>query len=149
MRGIALSIALVFLLALGMPAQASGPALSAAEEARYQQLINQLRCLVCQNQTIAESNAPLAQDLRQQVHDMIKAGQDDAAILDFLTQRYGDFVLYRPPVKRMTWLLWGGPFALLVLALIVALSVFRRRPASARVPVDQEALRRLLGERKP
>jgi cytochrome c-type biogenesis protein CcmH len=86
------------------------------QAARYQALIAELRCLVCQNQTIAESNAPLAADLREQVRAQIEAGRSDAEIIEFVTARYGDFVLYRPPFKPSTWLLWLGPFAVLVLA---------------------------------
>lgn len=149
MRGAVYGFALGLVLVLGIPATAAVAALSTEEESRYQDLINQLRCLVCQNQTIAESNAPLAQDLRRQVQDMIQDGKDDTAILDFLTKRYGDFVLYRPPVKRMTWLLWGGPFVLLMVALIVALLVFRRKPVSTQARPDKEALKRLLSERQP
>ena len=82
-------------------------------EKRLQKLSEELRCLVCQNQTIADSNAELAQDLRREVRTMIKDGKTDNEIVDFMVTRYGDFVLYRPPVKGITLLLWGGPIALL------------------------------------
>jgi len=85
-------------------------------EKRLQGLSEELRCLVCQNQTIADSHADLAQDLRNQVRDMLRQGKSEAEILAYMTQRYGDFVLYRPPVKPLTWLLWFGPALLLVLA---------------------------------
>lgn len=145
MRGVILCLVLMYC----MQVIAAEQGFTDREEARYQGLINQLRCLVCQNQTIAESNAPLAQDLRRQVQNMILQGKDDEAILDFLTQRYGDFVLYRPPVKRMTWLLWGGPFGLLFLALLVALLIFRRRPAATPPAPDAAALQRLLDNKDP
>ena len=86
-------------------------------EKRLQKLSEELRCLVCQNQTIADSNAELAQDLRREVRTMIKDGKSDKEIVDFMVTRYGDFVLYRPPVKGITLLLWGGPIALLLLGL--------------------------------
>lgn len=132
------------------PAWADTPVFTVAEEARYQGLISQLRCLVCQNQTIAESNAPLAQDLRRQVQEMMQAGRSDAEIMRYLTDRYGDFVLYRPPMKRTTWLLWAGPFGLLALALLVAILVIRNsRKARSAPAVDAEAVRRILEDREP
>ena len=96
-------------------------------EKRLQALSAELRCLVCQNQTIADSNAELAQDLRREVRAMIKDGKSDQQIIDFMVTRYGDFVLYRPPVKGITLLLWGGPVVLLVLGLIVLVRYQRRR----------------------
>ncbi len=96
-------------------------------EKRLQKLSEELRCLVCQNQTIADSNAELAQDLRREVRSMIKDGKTDPEIIDFMVTRYGDFVLYRPPVKGITLLLWGGPVALLILGLIVLVRYQRRR----------------------
>jgi cytochrome c-type biogenesis protein CcmH len=85
-----------------------------------------LRCLVCQNQTLADSNAPLAEDLRREVRGLAVAGKSDDEIRAFLVARYGDFVLYKPPVKGVTWLLWFGPFALLLLGGVVWLAVVRR-----------------------
>lgn len=133
------------LLALLLPALAGAADLSAAEEARYRALIAELRCLVCQNQSIAESNAPLANDLREQVREQIASGRSDREIATYLLDRYGDFVLYRPPLKPRTWLLWLGPFALLAAAGVLALVRTRRgaRPAPA---VDPESLARLLRE---
>ncbi len=104
-------------------------------EKRLQALAAELRCLVCQNQTIADSNAELAQDLRREVRAMIKDGKSDQQIIDFMVTRYGDFVLYRPPVKGITLLLWGGPVALMLLGLAVLVSYLRRR--AARIAVDQ------------
>ncbi len=85
-------------------------------EQRIRELSEKLRCLVCQNQTLADSNAELAADLRQQLREQVAAGRSDEQILDYLVQRYGDFVLYEPPFKSTTALLWIGPFILLVAA---------------------------------
>lgn len=93
--------------------------------ARAVRITDELRCLVCQNQTIADSNAELAVDLRRQVREMIAAGKTDREIIDYMTGRYGDFVLYRPPLKATTLLLWGGP-ALLFLAALAAIVVVLR-----------------------
>ena len=103
-------------------------------EKRLQALSEELRCLVCQNQTIADSNAELAQDLRNQVRDMLRQGKSEAEILAYMTQRYGDFVLYRPPVKSTTTLLWFGPALLLIGCVIVLMLVLRRR---SRLPDDR------------
>lgn len=121
-------------------------ALTPEQTERYQNLINQLRCLVCQNQTIADSNAPLAADLREQVRKQIEAGRSDAQIKRYLTDRYGDFVLYKPPFKRSTWLLWTGPFIVLLLAIVAALRFAggRARRSVAARPVDAQAVRALL-----
>jgi cytochrome c-type biogenesis protein CcmH len=83
-------------------------------EARVMAIAEQLRCLVCQNQTIADSQAGLAVDLRKQIREQLKQGMTDRQIMDYMVQRYGDFVLYRPPVKTITWLLWFGPALLLI-----------------------------------
>lgn len=117
------------------------------QEARYRHMIQELRCLVCQNQTIADSDAPLAQDLRAQVRNQILAGESNADITRYLTDRYGDFVLYNPPLKASTFLLWLGPVFLVLIALIMALMFARRsRNKTAASPVDQAALKRLLEE---
>ena len=100
--------------------------LTPEQQSRYIHIISELRCLVCQNQTIADSNAELAVDLRDRVHSQILAGKTDAEILDYMTQRYGDFVLYRPPLKAKTIALWAGPFLLLTIAL-AGLWTFSRR----------------------
>jgi len=105
---IAFALSLVTFAAL---AQAADPAL----DARLRKLETELRCLVCQNQTLADSDATLAGDLRREVRALAVAGKSDAEIKDYLVARYGDFVLYDPPVKSLTWLLWFGPLALLVL----------------------------------
>jgi cytochrome c-type biogenesis protein CcmH len=102
-----------------------------ALEARLKRLETDLRCLVCQNQTLAESDAPLAADLRREIRELAAAGRSDEDIRAFMVARYGDFVLYRPPFKPVTWLLWVGPFALLLGGGLVWWSVLRRRKRGA------------------
>ena len=96
-------------------------------EAHVMRISNELRCLVCQNETIAASHADLAVDLRNQVREMLRQGRSDAEIMQYMTDRYGDFVLYRPPVKPTTWVLWYGPAALLVGGITALVLVLRRR----------------------
>lgn len=96
-------------------------------EARVQAIASELRCLVCQNQTIADSQAGLAVDLRQQVREMIRRGDSDQQIIDYMTARYGDFVLYRPPLKASTAFLWFGPTLMLLIGGAVLVVVIRRR----------------------
>src|SRR5437763_1826803 len=98
-----------------------------AIEQRMQALTQQLRCLVCQNETLADSQADLAADLRQQIREQMKAGRSDQEIIGFLTQRYGDFILYKPPVKATTYLLWFGPFVLLIAGTLVLFRFLKRR----------------------
>jgi cytochrome c-type biogenesis protein CcmH len=98
-----------------------------ALQARYETLTHELRCLVCQDETVADSNAELAADFRRQIHDMVAAGKTDEEIKSYMVGRYGDFVLYKPPVQSNTALLWVGPFILLLIALIVVSLVVRRR----------------------
>ena len=100
---------------------------NAALDARLKSLFEELRCLVCQNQTLADSNASLAEDLRREVRELAQQGKTDAEIKQYLVARYGDFVLYKPPVKPTTWLLWFGPFAFLLGGGLVWLVVLRRR----------------------
>ena len=96
-------------------------------EARMVRIASELRCLVCQNQTIADSHADLAVDLRNQVLEQLSAGRTDEQIVDYMTARYGDFVLYRPPLKTTTYILWFGPGVLLVVSLCALFLVLRRR----------------------
>lgn len=96
---------------------------------RYFSLISEVRCLVCQNQSIADSNAGLAADLRREIRAMIASGKSDREITQFLTARYGDFVMYRPPLKPVTWALWAGPGVLLVLGAFVYWRILRVRQA--------------------
>jgi cytochrome c-type biogenesis protein CcmH len=96
-------------------------------EERVMNLSRELRCLVCQNETLADSQADLAVDLRNQIREQMKAGKSDAEIIGFLTARYGDFVLYRPPVRPATYLLWFGPFVLLLAGLLILFKYVRAR----------------------
>ena len=125
-------VVLVLLAALAWPlalraADAPSVAANPALEARMMVLAAELRCLVCQNQSIADSHAGLAEDLRQQIRELLAKGQSERQILDYMTERYGEFVLYRPPVKASTALLWGGPALLMVGALGSLFVVLRRR----------------------
>ncbi len=118
-------------------------------EQRYRHLINELRCLVCQNQNLADSNAELAQDLRRKTYEMIAAGKSDEEIIDYMVARYGDFVLYRPPVKGSTALLWFGPFLIFIVAFVLLLRILRRRGKQADVVLseqEREQARRLLDD---
>jgi cytochrome c-type biogenesis protein CcmH len=120
-------------------------------EAKVMSIAEELRCLVCQNETIAASHADLAVDLRKQIRQKLQQGQTQAQILDFMVQRYGDFVLYRPPVKSSTWLLWGGPFLLLAVAVAALVLTIRRRRTVSAAPLkadEAERVRRLLAEEK-
>ncbi len=123
-------MACALLLATSLTTAAKDAPPAAADpviEARMLRIAIELRCLVCQNQTIADSNAELAVDLREQVRGMLRQGASDEQILKYMTDRYGDFVLYRPPVKGTTLLLWFGPAALLVGGLATLVIVLRRR----------------------
>ncbi len=109
---------------------------------RYRDLIEELRCLVCQNQSLADSDAELAQDLRQQVKTMLRQRASNEQIKQFMVDRYGDFVLYRPPMNPVTWLLWGGPFLLLLVALFSLLRFIRSTPAAASEHTDFDSSQR-------
>ena len=123
--------------AFGQASEMARP--DAAPEGRLKALAEELRCLVCQNQTIADSHAPLAVDLRNQIRVQIGAGRSDDQIRAYMVERYGDFVLYRPPFRAATALLWIGPFALVALgAVIFALIVRRRRKRQAHAGADPE-----------
>lgn len=111
-------------------------------EKRFQALINELRCPKCQNQNIAGSNAPLAADLRKKVHAMIQQGRSDNEIVDYMVQRYGDFVTYRPPLKPITWALWFGPLlAVIVIAVLLFLWIRRRSHEQAQQLDDEQRAR--------
>jgi cytochrome c-type biogenesis protein CcmH len=120
-------LVLVLLCASALAKEAAPVAADPALEARVVAITAELRCLVCQNQTIADSNSGLADDLRTQVREQLRKGASDAQVLQFMTDRYGDFVLYRPPFKAATALLWIGPTALLVVGLGALVLVLRRR----------------------
>lgn len=126
-------LALASVLALAAEAQptSANPAL----EERVMAISHELRCLVCQNQTIADSNADLAVDLRNQVREKLEQGLSEKDIVAYMVQRYGDFVLYRPPVKATTWLLWFGPFLLLIGGIVfLGLKLRRGRPPVEDLP---------------
>ena len=108
------------------------------KEAIYKQLIEELRCLVCQNQNIAGSNAELAQDLRRQTYEMVSTGSTRDEIVDFMVTRYGDFVMYKPPFKIKTALLWFGPSLLLLLSLIFLVRHIRTSPKTVEVKLDDK-----------
>jgi cytochrome c-type biogenesis protein CcmH len=136
-----LAIAITIIAGAAPAADAPPVAPSPALEARLKKLENELRCLVCQNQTLADSNADLAGDLRREVREQALAGKNDSEIRAYLVARYGDFVLYDPPLKRATWLLWFGPFALLAGGGVVWWQVLRRRQrASASAPTRDPAI---------
>ena len=121
-RLLACLVTVLPLLAQGAPSAAD-----AALELRVQHVAEQLRCLVCQNQTIADSHAQLALDLKKEARTQLAQGRSEQDVVEFMVQRYGDFVLYRPPFKPVTWLLWVGPFALLAAGLLALLYQLRQR----------------------
>ena len=124
MKKVLVILALLLAFASAIPAQESDdPQL----DERVQAFSQQLRCLVCQNETLADSQAMLAVDLKRQIREQMKAGKSDKEILAYLTDRYGDFVLYRPPVKKKTYLLWFGPFILLAAGLYLLFRYIRSR----------------------
>lgn len=146
---VAIACALLALLSAHAVASKLAVPLDDSGARRAAALAEQLRCLVCQNQSIAESNAELAVDLRREISQQISAGRSDRDIVDFMVARYGDFVLYRPPVKPHTWLLWFGPALLAVAALIAFIRALRnRRRRAAELPLsdaEHAEAERLLG----
>ncbi|WP_295686645.1 cytochrome c-type biogenesis protein [uncultured Nevskia sp.] len=126
--------------------------LTVEQEARLAELLPDLRCLVCQNESLAESRAPLALDLKYEVRSLVAQGKSATEIKHYLTDRYGDFVLFRPPFDPRTWLLWIGPFALVLLGLLVLVRQIRStrraavRAATTAKPADPAALKKLLDE---
>jgi cytochrome c-type biogenesis protein CcmH len=123
-----LIVVLLLLIALPVAAIDPLPFADRAEEVRFQDLVRELRCLVCQNQNLADSDAMLAKDLRAEVFELMRSGKNDTEIKQFLTDRYGDFVLYKPPVKPGTWLLWFGPLLVLAIGFWIARRLMRRPP---------------------
>ena len=128
------SLLLAILLALASPAFAALDGAEAplkfsdaAEEARFRALAAELRCVMCQNQSLADSHAPIAQDLRKQVLALMREGRSDAEIKAYLVERYSEFVLYKPPVSPGTWLLWFGPGVLVLVGAVVIVLIVRRR----------------------
>lgn len=117
---------------------------SAETEKVFHKLSEELRCLVCQNQNIAESNADLAKDLRLEIYNMLSEGKSEEEIVDFMVQRYGDYVLYRPPFKPMTWLLWFGPVLVFVFGLIYVVRLMKAQSAEEQtVSLNEEEIERI------
>lgn len=149
-------LGLAVLLGSALVAQAAGPAAVAAApasppmaqplygdvaiEARLTTLSRELRCVVCQNEALVDSPAELADAMRQEIRDLMKAGKSDQEVIDFLTARYGDFVLFRPPFKPLTYLLWGGPFLFLALGGLVWFVALRARRTLKAAPVNPAQL---------
>lgn len=135
----------VFLMGLFIGLANAGEASPMAEdpvvEARLVHISQEIRCLVCQNESLSSSRAELADDLRREVRDLIRANKSDQEIKDFLVSRYGDFVLYRPEVKPLTWVLWFGPFVVLLIAAIFMLVYLRQRRATVKPHVLSDAER--------
>ena len=122
---------------------------SQQQEQRYKTLINELRCLVCQNQNLADSNAELAQDLRKKVYNMVMEDKSNKQIHEYMVDRYGDFVLYRPPFKMRTYLLWTGPFLILATGLILLITYIHKRNKNNTVSIsekDRERVSQLLDD---
>ncbi len=127
MKRVTLAILAILCFAVLMNAKEARPVEDPQIEQRMRALTQQLRCLVCQNETLADSQADLAEDLLKEIRGQMKAGKSDQEIIAFLTQRYGDFVLYKPPVKATTYLLWFGPFVLLLAGTAVLYRYLKRR----------------------
>ena len=137
MRTLLLSLALL----LGQTAAALEPVdyRSPAEEQRFKALTAELRCVMCQNQSIADSNAPIAHDLRREVLALMREGRSDDEIKQYLVERYTNFVLYEPPMRGGNWLLWIGPFLILLAGGVAVIRIIRRkRPAAAAPAADNE-----------
>ena len=157
MKRLAALLLLALAMATGFAKDAAPLAEDPVVEARLIAISEEMRCLVCQNESLAGSRSDLANDLRRELRTLIKAGKSDQQIREFMVERYGDFVLYRPPVKPTTWLLWAGPFLLMIVAIVVLLVYLRRRnragsfgPAKVRHRADHVAARggRALGPRR-
>ncbi len=129
LKHIMFALLLALTTSLAVAREAMPLAADEAVEKRMVAISDEMRCLVCQNESLSGSHAELAQDLRQEIRAMIKAGKSDQQIKAFMVDRYGDFVLYRPPVKTTTYLLWFGPFLLLAIAILTLINYLRRRGA--------------------
>lgn len=137
-----LSMAMLLSLSAGLAraqaaqgVDANGQMQDSGLQSRFESIAKDLRCLVCQNESIADSNAELAVDLRNQVREMLVAGKSDAAIFDYMTDRYGEFVRFNPPLKSKTLLIWGAPFIMLLVGGYIIFRVVRQR---SRLPLDDE-----------
>lgn len=148
MSGRALLWVLLLCAPFALFAQTPWAGLEGEELARFHALNAELRCVICQNRSIAESDAPLAKDLREIVARQIAAGRSDAQIKQYLVDRYGEWVLYEPPLDSGTVILWAGPFVLLAIALVTVGVILRRRSAAptATPSLDRERLARVLGD---
>ncbi len=150
MKKILTLLLLVLLTSLSVAKEAAPMAEDEAVEKRMVAISDEMRCLVCQNESLSGSHAELAQDLRREIRTMIKAGKTDQEIKDFMVNRYGDFVLYRPPMKATTYLLWFGPFLLLIMAIGALFNYLRRRGKglvdAALTPEEQKRAEALLKE---
>jgi cytochrome c-type biogenesis protein CcmH len=139
-RGLALALGLALLAAMLAPPASraldvNGQLEDHALQARFERITKELRCLVCQNESIADSNVELAGDLRRQVREMLVAGKSDDAIFDYMTDRYGEFVRFSPPVEPKTLLIWGAPFIMLLVGGVIIYRIARQR---SRMPLDDE-----------
>ncbi len=141
MMRMALLLAVIASVAISAQVR-SGPALDdhgqlidAGLQARYERITHELRCLMCQNQSVADSNVFLAQDLRREVREMLVAGKSDDEILSFMTARYGEFVRFKTPLEAKTWAIWGAPFVLLVAGVGIIVRIARQR---SHLPIDDE-----------
>jgi cytochrome c-type biogenesis protein CcmH len=143
MRKFATLLAGLLIFGIAVAKEAAPLAEDEAVEKRLTHIAEELRCLVCQNESLAGSRADLAEDLRREVRGLLKQGKTDQEVKDFLVSRYGDFVLYQPPVKPTTWLLWGGPFLLLVIGIGALIGFLRRRSDQVGAPAlsDQDKRR--------
>lgn len=149
MRALMLTLALLLFAAPSLARIEAYQFDNPGDEARYQRLVEELRCLVCQNQNLADSNAELAQDMRRLTYEMVRKGSTDEEIVTFMVDRYGDFVLYRPPLKKSTLFLWAGPFVILGGGLVVLLMFVRgrgRQQPAELTPEDQLRAEQLLGQ---
>lgn len=136
MRKLIAATLLIFSCAFSSAGEAQRIGEDPVLEAKVQSLAEVLRCLVCQNQNLADSHADLAIDLKNQVRDMLRQGKSEKEIINYMVERYGDFVLYRPPLKTTTWLLWGGPFLLFFGGLGGLFFFLRRRRGQTEAPLD-------------
>lgn len=144
-KGTALS-ALILFSPLALSSEAQPMAADPALEKRVEEVSAELRCLVCQNQTIADSHADLAIDLKNQVRDMLRSGKSNEEVVNYMVERYGDFVRYKPPVKPETWFLWFGPALLVLVGLAVLMVTLRKRAArvqQAAAPISDDEQRKI------
>lgn len=145
-------LSVLMLLIISLSANAATEVLefeSNQQEQRYHELIDELRCLVCQNQNLADSNAALAQDLRERTYQMVRSGDSSDEIIDYMVARYGEFIMYRPPLRTSTYLLWFGPLVFLLLAVLTVVLYWRRTRRNKGVKLDaasRQKVRQLLDD---